>query len=163
MLDFNAHVHKAMEFAVFMHGTQLYGNFPYVVHLADVVRNVRLYNYDSIEMVSAAFLHDTIEDCDVSYEMLFKRFGEQTDKLVDAVSGVGGNRKERKASMIAKLQAYPKAIPLKMADRLANIRNCVVFNPRMLEMYRKEFDDYDLLFESSDRIMNADIRRVLNR
>jgi (p)ppGpp synthase/HD superfamily hydrolase len=163
MIDYAAHINKAMNFAVFMHGSQMYGYFPYIVHLSDVVRNIYLYNYDNVEMIAAGFLHDTVEDCNVPIEMIEARFGEQTAKLVNAVSGVGANRKERKASMISKLQAYPKAIPLKMADRLSNIRNCVDFNPRMLDMYKKEFDDYDLLFESTDRTMNAEIRRLLNR
>lgn len=156
-------IHDAMQFAIFMHGKQLYGNFPYIVHLCDVVKNLRVYNYDDPEMIAAGFLHDTIEDCQVTFEILDVRFSEKTANLVNAVSGNGPTRKARKESMIANLKAFPKAIPLKMADRLANIRNCAQFNPRLFTMYEKEFDDYDLMFEGADRSMNAEIRTILNK
>ena len=154
---------EAMHFAVFAHDRQMYGNFPYIVHLCDVVRNLRAFHYDDEEMLMAGFLHDVVEDCDVSLSIIQNRFGIKVAKLVDAVTGEGSNRQERKLSTIKKLNKYPKAIPLKMVDRLCNITNCITFNPRMLSMYEKEFDDYDLLFESADRVLNAKIRKLLNK
>ena len=154
-------VQRAMEFAVFMHADQKYGNFPYIVHLSDVVKNLRLYDYDDDDTLAAGFLHDVMEDCHVTELMLAHRFSDRTAKLVDAVTGVGANRKERKASTLSKLPHYPKAIPLKMADRLANIENCHKFNSRLLEMYKKEFEDYDEMFESTNHKMNKVIRKYL--
>lgn len=156
-------VHSAVNFAISMHRGQMYGAFPYIVHLSDVVKNLRRFHYDDLDYMAAGFLHDTIEDCGVTVNMLQLHFNGTVANLVDAVSGEGNNRRERKASMIEKLKAYPKAVPLKMADRLANITNCVNFNPRLLNMYEKEFDDYDLLFEAADREMNKEIRQMLGK
>ena len=153
--------YEAMKFAVFMHGNQIYGAFPYIVHLSDVVKNLRLYHYDDEEILAAGWLHDTMEDCHVSKDQLYSLFGNKVTSLVTSVTGIGSNRVERKMDMISKLKLYSKAIPLKMADRLANIENCQKFNPRMLEMYKKEFSDYDELFESANSEMNRVIRGIL--
>jgi (p)ppGpp synthase/HD superfamily hydrolase len=158
---YNNLVHNALQFAIFAHGNQMYGNFPYIVHLSDVHKILREYHYDDEEILAASFLHDTIEDCGVSREMIEARFGEKVAKYVWAVSGFGANRKERKADMLAKLQDFPKAVSLKMADRYANILNCQTFNPRLLEMYKKEYSDYDTLFETADSFLNSKIRKIL--
>lgn len=157
------------------HATQLYGTMPYIVHVTEVVRNLQKFHYDDEDILIAGFLHDIMEDVpeyfgpmkdtlyqiDLTEHPIEVYFNKNVYCLVDAVTGLGKNRKEKKASMIAKLQAYPKAIPLKMADRLANIKNCVLHNPRLLDMYKKEFTDYDTMFEESNSIMNAEIRKIL--
>ncbi len=157
------------------HSTQLYGHMPYIVHVAEVVRTLQEFHYDDEDLLIAGFLHDILEDApdyfttysedekkalgiEHSIELLFNK---NVYRLVDAVTGVGKNRREKKLNTLIKLNAYPKAIPLKMADRLANIRNCVKFNPRMLEMYKKEFNDYDTMFEESNSEMNSHIRAIL--
>jgi len=141
---------KARFVAFSLHEGKMYGRFPYCFHLADVVKNLVKFNYDDEDMIAAGYLHDVIEDCGQSEDGLSDLFNPKVAKLVAAVSGKGVNRKEKKADMIAKLQAYPKAVPLKMADRMANIQNCKEFNPRMLDMYRKEMFDYQQLFSNTN-------------
>lgn len=112
----------AREFAVAAHGDQRYGDRPYVEHLAAVVDVLEEFGF-SDEYVAAGWLHDVVEDTDVTEADIQAAFGEQVAKLVSAVSG-GGNRETHVASIYEKIEAYPDAAFLKLADRIANVEAC---------------------------------------
>jgi (p)ppGpp synthase/HD superfamily hydrolase len=115
---------QALDFAVEAHGNQLYGNRPYIYHLI-AVRQVLLDFGLGGDIGVAAWLHDTIEDCRVLRRHLDERFGEAISDLVLAVTGVGATRRERNANVYARLQYHmPRAIPPKIADRIANVEAC---------------------------------------
>gem|GEM_PF-4503223 len=156
-------VQQAAEFAACHHRHQLYGNLPYIVHLCDVVWTLVEFGHDNQAMLAAGFLHDVVEDCDISIDRIESLFGVRVAVRVEAVTGIGKNRAERKASMIASLQAYSPAVPLKMADRLSNIRASVRDNPSKLEMYRAEAADYAELFEAADPEMHKAIKEALGK
>ena len=80
---------KAAEFATEAHEGQVrkYVNEPYVRHPARVAARVSLLPWATEEMVCAAYLHDTIEDCDVSYhDDLVPQFGKAVADLVDELT-----------------------------------------------------------------------------
>ena len=143
-------IETARNYAIKQHGEQMYGDKCYLYHL-DLVYE-KLKNFPIVYRL-AAYLHDIIEDCDntekVSSEIK-EKFGQEVYQLVYAVSGVGENRKERKLSMLAKLEIYPLAIDLKMADRLVNIEESKKNNPKLFKMYKKEHADYDALFSQGN-------------
>jgi len=144
-------IHDAIVLAAKAHNGQEYGKLPYIHHLFDVVAILYEYGYDDEEMIAAGWLHDVVEDTyTVGFAGIQEQFGDKVELLVHAVSAVGKNRKEKKAYTIRELNDYPKAIPLKMADRLANIRNCAKNNPRLLDMYRKEMPDYAKMFSETN-------------
>ncbi len=148
--DLPAAVAEARAFAMAAHGDQRYGDQPYVVHLDEVHRIVHEHaarddGPPSIQAV-LAYLHDVVEDTEVTLEQIEQRFGAEVSRCVDLLTdSPGRNRKERKARTYARLEEVDETGPLrhalvvKAADRLANARRCVAQNnERLLAMYRAE-------------------------
>lgn len=132
----------ARAFAMKAHGAQKYdsGTEPYVVHLAEVRDVVVEFGWTTTEMLLGAWLHDVIEDTGHSLIAVAEEFGGIVAKYVWAVTGVGKNRKERNEDAYKKMVEYPVAIPLKLADRIANVRASKQTSPDTLfEMYRREY------------------------
>ena len=127
---------EAREFACLAHGDQTYGGQLYWVHLA-AVRNVLVDFGFAGSILIAAWLHDTLEDTKTSLDDLSKVFGPDVLAYVWAVTGVGKNRKERNQHVYKKLHANVLAVPLKLADRIANVE-ASKNDPRKLAMYRSE-------------------------
>jgi (p)ppGpp synthase/HD superfamily hydrolase len=119
--------HNAREFAVQAHADQMYGEHPYVFHLEQVAAIATPYGE---EAVVVAYLHDTVEDTEVSLDEIERRFGALIAACVALLTDEpGDNRKERKAKTYAKLASVsgPQELALlvKAADRLANVRACI--------------------------------------
>jgi (p)ppGpp synthase/HD superfamily hydrolase len=137
-------VEKARLFAIKAHGAQKYGEFPYEKHLQDVVEIVQKY-FDSNDVIMAsAWLHDVIEDTDVTFKEVFEEFGRYVARIVFACSDEPGkNRKERHERTYPKLMAAGReAIAVKLADRIANVRHSKTNNHGLFMMYHKEYPDF---------------------
>jgi (p)ppGpp synthase/HD superfamily hydrolase len=131
---------RARSFAVWAHGDQKYGELPYVWHLDAVVGVATALQAPHIVRV-AGYLHDVVEDTDVSIAAIEELFGQEMAKLVAAVTNEReGNRAERHARTYPKIRAVgANAIALKLADRIANVSSCLVPGPgRLLAMYARE-------------------------
>lgn len=132
-------VEKARKIALIAHGDQKYGNQPYSVHLEAVAGILQRFGYNDEEMLASAFLHDSLEDTDLSEEVV-REFGDRVLRAVKAVTNEqGANRKERNAKTYPKIKANPDALVLKLADRIANVEASLANSPDKLEMYRKEY------------------------
>jgi (p)ppGpp synthase/HD superfamily hydrolase len=152
---------RARAFAVAAHGDQRYGSEPYVVHLAAVREVLRDFDYGG-DFALAAWLHDTVEDTEVTVEQLEREFGPRVAALVWAVTGIGNNRKERSASAYAKMRALPDAVTVKLADRIANSEASARSSPRLLAMYREELAGFTAaLGDYGDAAMWERLRRAL--
>jgi (p)ppGpp synthase/HD superfamily hydrolase len=149
-------VHKARNFAIKFHGDQKYGNYPYSDHLDMVVNNLYMYEYYNFPYYEAGFLHDILEDTLCTEQELIDNFGEQVYGIVFACTGRGINRKEKQNSIIRKLQLNPQAVPVKMADRLANIQA-----GSKNDMYAKEMPIYSELFLNCNPKMYYEMLDVL--
>lgn len=133
---------EAKMFAVRNHGLQEYDGFPYHKHLQDVVDVIVEFGYHG-KYIIAAWLHDILEDCPVSYNDIKKNFGEEVAEIVYCVTDeLGRNRKERKGKTYPKIRSNPDAIIIKLADRIANLQNCLDKNHGMLNAYVKEHDGF---------------------
>lgn len=130
----------AKEFAITAHGNQKYGDQPYIVHLEAVNKIITKFNLDYL--LVASWLHDIIEDTDTTKETIENKFGKEVFNLVWAVSGEGKNRKERNASVYLKLKQLPKAVNLKLADRIANCQSSKQYNQKLFQMYQKEYPTF---------------------
>jgi len=135
---------QAKTLAVDAHKNQKYGVHPYVTHLADVVARVKTITQDP-EIIAAAWLHDTVEDTDVTLEQIKQQFGDNVANIVWAVTGRGESRKEKMANAIAKIAQTPGSELVKSADRLSNVSaslpSGLANNPKKLKMYRDEHKD----------------------
>jgi (p)ppGpp synthase/HD superfamily hydrolase len=121
-------INKAIAFATMAHtgqfrkGTQL----PYILHPMEVGMIVSRMTNDP-EIIVAAILHDTVEDCDdVTIDMLKEEFGERVASLVSkGTQDKSLPWKVRKANTLESLKSETvlgvKLIAL--GDKLSNIRS----------------------------------------
>ena len=122
---------RAVLFAVRAHsGTERRGKgFPYIIHLMEAVEIVATITPDQ-DLLSAAILHDTVEDTDVTLEDLRREFGQRIAAIVEAESDVrqeGESDEEswhrRKQEAIDRLSSAPlEAKIVAMGDKLSNMR-----------------------------------------
>ena len=124
-------VERAILFAVKAHsGTERRGKgFPYVIHPMEAMAIVATITPDP-ELLAAAALHDTVEDTDITLDVLRAEFGERVAKLVADESDVfteGKSEEEtwhqRKKAAIDRLARAPHdAKIVALGDKLSNMR-----------------------------------------
>ena len=122
---------RAIIFAVQAHaGTERRGKgFPYIVHPMEAVSIVATLTSDQ-ELLSAAVLHDVVEDTDVTLDQIRDAFGERVADLVSCESdirpeGLSGEDSwyVRKRAAIERLAAAPRdAKIVALGDKLSNMR-----------------------------------------
>jgi (p)ppGpp synthase/HD superfamily hydrolase len=109
----------AADFAREAHKGQLYGEVPYWHHLCDVAK----YSWvDNIIIWRVAFLHDTLEDTDVTYDQLKDNFGLFIADTVQLLT------KDPQLTYFENIQAIIDsgswvAIHVKTADNIANYKH----------------------------------------
>jgi len=134
---------KAREFAADAHLGQEYDGGPYTKHLYAVVNVLARFGVNDEELQMAAWLHDTVEDTDVSLEEIEELFGARVRDLVWRVTNEPGkNRKERHVKTYVKIKASKDAVVLKLADRIANVEASIEHEQDFLNMYKKEFQGF---------------------
>lgn len=120
-------VDKAVRFAAKAHEGQFRKGTgrPYIVHPLEVKDIVSGMTEDE-EVISAAVLHDTIEDCEgVTQRILAQEFSERVAWMVAQESEDKSlSWLERKRSTIEHLRNAPKEVQMiGLADKLSNIRD----------------------------------------
>ncbi len=134
---------RAREFAIEAHRDQRYGEYPYSVHLDEVASIARPYG-ENAEII--AYLHDVIEDTDVTAKEIEVMFGGLVSRCVQILSDEPGEtRKIRKAATYKKMAAISGdenlALLVKAADRLANMRACIrIKDQDFLNLYISEHE-----------------------
>jgi GTP pyrophosphokinase len=152
-------IKKAYSFAEEAHKTQRrQSGEPYITHplqVATILAEMRL----DFETISAALLHDTIEDTDVTYDDVLKGFGPTVAHLVEGVTKLGSipkmrqsgaigedkkaedkrqeERRQREAlqqaenlrKMFLAMFDDPRVVLIKLADRLHNMRTLGAIAP----------------------------------
>ncbi len=117
----------AMEFAAKAHEGQFRKGTrrPYIVHPIEVADIVATMTNDE-EILCAAVLHDTIEDCSgITWDVLKLRFGERVADMVARESEDKSLRwEERKGRTIQRLKEAPREVQMiALADKLSNMRD----------------------------------------
>ncbi len=120
-------IDKAIAFATRAHEGQFRKGTkrPYIVHPMEVGKIVSGMTEDE-EVISAAFLHDTIEDCEtVSQRVLAQEFSERVAYMVARESEDKSKTWiERKTATIEYLRSAPREVQMiGLADKLSNIRD----------------------------------------
>ncbi len=124
-------IKKALYFAAEKHDGQYRkgGRIPYIVHPVLVALNVLAYTNDE-EIISAAILHDVLEDCaDVSFAILQNEFGHRIAQLVSEVSFLQDEKKalvswkEKKEMYLAKIKNISTdALIIVASDKINNMQ-----------------------------------------
>lgn len=118
-------VEKAIVFATIAHqGQKRKGTgIPYILHPLEAGDIVSKMVFDQ-ELISAAILHDVVEESAISYTLLASQFGQGVSDLVRAQSeDKDKSWKQRKQHTISTLPKETKSIKLvALGDKLSNIR-----------------------------------------
>lgn len=136
---------EAVNFAIEAHKGQFrkYDGSAYIMHPFSVMGMMTEFTNDW-EVLAAAILHDTVEDCDdVTIEVLHERFGERVASIVFYATEVSqktdGNRATRKAMDRRHYSAGPtESQDLKGEDMIDNIPSIVLFDPEFAPTYLEE-------------------------
>lgn len=139
-------VERARVFATAAHAAvgqrRKYTDEPYIVHPAEVAAIVAAAG-GTDEMVAAAFLHDVVEDTQVTHQDILDEFGSEVAELVGWLTDVScpedGNREVRKALDRAHSAAAPAAAQtVKVADLISNTKTIVQFGGGFAKVYLAE-------------------------
>ncbi len=137
-------IEKALIFATKAHEGQVrkYTGEPYIFHPMEVAGMMKNY-VDDEDMLSAAILHDTVEDTDATIEDIEREFGGLVASYVAGLTDVSkpedGNRKARKdidLQHIANQSLEVKVI--KLFDLISNSKSIKKHDPKFWEVYKKE-------------------------
>lgn len=116
---------------------------PYILHPMSVL--IRLNSVKTSKnmflLSTAAILHDTVEDCEVSLEEIAAKFGYHVASLVEELTldkskyeKIG--KKEYLAQELLKMSSY--ALVIKLCDRLDNVSDLKSMNEEFRNKYREE-------------------------
>ena len=119
-------VKKAYEFAAKKHADQKRrSGEPYIIHPTQVAYILAQMKMDE-ETLAAAFLHDVVEDTDITLDDIRSRFGDRVAKLVDTESDRPGRVEDwlaRKEDSLKRLSAASREEKIvALGDKLSNMR-----------------------------------------
>lgn len=120
-----------------------YTGEPYINHCRSVANQVAMVTTNE-DMISAAWLHDTLEDTETTAMELEELFGPRVAKLVGELtdhytSPSHGNRAERKQKECERLSKIsPEAQTIKLADLIDNTKSIVERDLEFAKVYLKE-------------------------
>ncbi|MCL6434266.1 MAG: bifunctional (p)ppGpp synthetase/guanosine-3',5'-bis(diphosphate) 3'-pyrophosphohydrolase [Leptolyngbyaceae cyanobacterium HOT.MB2.61] len=121
---------RAFEFAYSLHeGQRRASGEPYIIHPVAVAGLLRDLGGGSA-MIAAGFLHDVVEDTNVTADELEEQFGKEVRLLVEGVTKLSkfnfSSKTERQAEnfrrMFIAMAQDIRVIVVKLADRLHNMR-----------------------------------------
>lgn len=139
-------IQKAKVFATAAHAAvgqkRKYTLEPYIIHPDEVARMIAECTSNA-EMIAAAWLHDVIEDTQVTEETLRFEFGDEVADLVMWLTDISkpedGNRSIRKAIDLEHTKkASPNAKTIKLADIISNVKSIRDHDPEFAEIYLEE-------------------------
>jgi RelA/SpoT family (p)ppGpp synthetase len=118
---------------------------PYICHpvaVADLLRDIGA----SAGVIAAGFLHDVVEDTDVTPEEIEQHFGAEVRGLVEGVTKLGGihftNKTEAQAEnlrrMFLAMASDIRVVLVKLADRLHNMRTLGALKPEKQQRIARE-------------------------
>lgn len=146
-------VWRAYNVAYEQHDGQLrkYTDEPYIVHpvaVADILWDFMMRSDTPLrarenDVLSAALLHDTIEDTEYTQEELWDEFGPVIGYMVYYLTDISrpedGNRATRKAMDAAHYARGPaETQTIKVADLIDNTKSIAEYDPDFWQVYLKE-------------------------
>ncbi len=139
-------IRRAFDYAYKKHFSQkrITGD-DYITHPLNVAWILTDVNADSCA-ISAALLHDTIEDSDSTYDEIKNLFGEDVAKIVDGVTKINrlnfSTESEQMAAnqrkILVGLSEDVRVLIVKLADRLHNMRTLYVLSEEKQKKKAKE-------------------------
>lgn len=143
-------VEKAYLFAADFHSEQKRrSGEPYINHPVEVALILANDLRMDADVVSAALLHDTVEDTPATKEQLIELFGETVADLVDGVTkltNIDVNSMDEKQAlnlrkMFLAMSKDIRVVIIKLADRLHNMRTLAALKPDRRQFKARETMD----------------------
>lgn len=164
---------KGREFAYRYHNAinhkRKYTGAPYTDHLDEVV-NILLENVPWVtpEMLTAAYLHDTVEDTAATIEVIYVEFGNAVGDLVEMLTDVSkpldGKREIRKAiDREHSARASYEGQTIKYSDLISNTRTIAQYDKGFARGYLKEKEALLKIMNKGDANLLALAWKVLGR
>lgn len=115
---------------------------PYFTHPMRVAKMVAQVG-GTDEMIAAALLHDTVEDCGVTRMEIYEKFGPMVSLLVSGLTDISkpedGNRAWRKEMDRQHMAIQPAEVKtIKLADLIDNTESIVANDPEFAKVYMRE-------------------------
>lgn len=160
-------IKEAYKFAYEKHfGQKRLTGEEYIIHPLNVAYILTRINAD-YETLSAALLHDTIEDCNVTKEEIEEKFGHNIMTLVEGVtkinklnlSGTTEALINNQRKILVGLSEDVRVIIIKLADRLNNMQTLFVHSEKKQKETAKE--TLDILTPIADRLGINSIKQDL--
>lgn len=162
-------LNEIRNFAIKANGDQRYGDFPYVFHLDMVASVAARFGLADDYFLAACYVHDVLEDTDVSLEAIENASSPRTRRNVVAVTrrkdDTARSYYQRVVASVLSGEEPPvsEAATLKTCDRVANLQYSLwtkektaedgVIWPRhrsvkMLAHYAKDHENFSVLREA---------------
>jgi (p)ppGpp synthase/HD superfamily hydrolase len=158
---------RAALFAADAHKDQKrkYTGEPYFFHCVEVANLVKDVG-GSPEMIAAALLHDTVEDCNVPLVDIFRFFGMEVGSLVENLTDISrpvdGNRRRRKEiDRQHTAGASPEAKTIKLADLISNSRTIITGDPDFAKVYMVEKRNLMEVLKAGNPILYGSAEQIL--
>jgi (p)ppGpp synthase/HD superfamily hydrolase len=103
----------------------------HILNVVNIIKNVTT----DVDVICAAYLHDTIEDTETTYEEIKEEFGKRVADLVMEVTHDG--QKDNVGYYFPRLKSQ-EGIMIKLADRLSNISRMEAWDISRREHYLKK-------------------------
>jgi guanosine-3',5'-bis(diphosphate) 3'-pyrophosphohydrolase len=144
-------VRRAYEIATERHHDQFRSSGePYLSHLLEVAHILADMRLDSVAL-TAAILHDAIEDTEYPVARIEERFGAEVAHLVEGVTKIGrlkmlapeARQAETVRKMLLAMVTDVRVVLVKLADRLHNMRTLEYLEPaKQQKIARETLDIY---------------------
>lgn len=144
-------VKKAYDFAERAHSGQVrVSGEPYFNHIVETALLVAKLKLD-LPSIEAALLHDTMEDCHVTYEDIKQNFGQEVSDIVEGVTKLTrtefASKEEKQAEnfrkMLLAMAKDIRVILVKLCDRLHNMQTLGFHNEaKQRQIAQETFDIY---------------------
>lgn len=142
---------RAATFADWAHAGQTRSDgTPYIEHPRRVARYLRAAGVEDEGILAVAFLHDTIEDCDVTEVEIRELFGDRVARgVMQLTNKIEGDAHERQFGKISFVKKHGSLLEhcrnmdmefkwVKLADRYDNLADAKgIWKPKRLKRYAK--------------------------
>jgi len=139
------------------------GKTSYSKHLEDVVNRLKSLGVMDEEILCSGWLHDSIEDTDVSFDDLYERFGSKVAVLVsDLTKDMSLPKKKREQAYVKQLtESSSDAKLIKLCDisaNLSDLKNYDASKSKKLRLVRQK--RRYLLVIKNDLLDNTDYPKI---
>ena len=147
-----------------------YSGRPYITHPGRVAARASILPGATEALVAAAWLHDTVEDTDLTLWDITESFGEEVAVIVegltnkfDKASYPDMNRKARKKAEHERLHKETHDVKvLKLLDRIDNLREMSPKDEGFIKLYIRESRDLLIAVGDADLGLGRELQAVID-